>query len=477
MDAAIRFEGVTKTFVVAHDRPRSFQEAFVRVFRRPDAADRDVLTALDAVSFDVEHGTAVGIVGPNGTGKSTALKLVARILEPSAGRVAVSGRVAALLELGAGFHPDLTGRENIYLNGSLLGLGRREMSRRFDRIVAFSELERFIDVPVKHYSSGMYMRLGFATAIHLDAEILLIDEILAVGDQAFQHKCRERITALRRAGVTILLVSHDTEAVRELCDRAIWLEDGVIRADGPTDRVLQRYYRSMVAREEARLDADEAAAASAATATSAAATSTSTSVSSSGAESTSDGAGGTAGDGAENRNADGAPRTRRTERSDRFGSGEVDITAVDILGPDGQPHPIVLTGQPMSIRLRYTAHAPVDHPVFGIAVHRDDGVHVTGPNTRDADLALERIDGDGELTLHIAHLPLLEGNYEVSAACYDASLSHAYDHHDRRFPLRVRAGDVRERFGLLALGATWTWRGEAAPSNPARPGSDEDAGP
>lgn len=453
MAVAIRFEGVTKTFVVAHDRPRSFQEAFVRVFRRPDAADRDVLVALDAVSFDVVHGSAVGIVGPNGTGKSTALKLVARILEPSAGRVAVSGRVAALLELGAGFHPDLTGRENIYLNGSLLGLGRREMSRRFDRIVAFSELERFIDVPVKHYSSGMYMRLGFATAIHLDAEILLIDEILAVGDQAFQHKCRERITALRKAGVTILLVSHDTEAVRELCDRAIWLEDGVIRADGPTDGVLQRYYRSMVLREEARLDADQAAAAAVASA------STSTFVSSSGAASTSDGAGSTDGDGGDDRHADGAPRAPRTARSDRFGSGEVEITAVDILGPDGQPHPIVLTGQPMSIRLRYTAHAPIDHPVFGIALHRDDGVHVTGPNTRDADLALDRIDGDGELTLHIAHLPLLEGNYEVSAACYDASLSHAYDHHDRRFPLRVRAGDVRERFGLLALGATWTWRG------------------
>lgn len=432
MAAAIRFEGVTKTFVVAHDRPRSFQEAFVRVLRPPDPADRDVLVALDAVSFDVERGTAVGLVGPNGTGKSTALKLVARILEPSGGRVAVDGRVAALLELGAGFHPDLTGRENIYLNGSLLGLGRREMGRRFEAIVAFSELERFIDVPVKHYSSGMYMRLGFATAIHLDAEILLIDEILAVGDQAFQHKCRERITALRKAGVTILLVSHDTEAVRELCDRAIWLEDGVIRADGPTDGVLQGYYRSMVLREEARLDADQAAARDAA---------------------------GEGVDGLDHGDsAARAPRAERPDRTDRFGSGEVDITAVDILGPDGLPHPIVLTGQPMSIRLRYTAHEPIDHPVFGIAIHRDDGVHVTGPNTRDAGLAIERIDGEGELTLRIDRLPLLEGNYEISAACYDASLNHAYDHHDRRFPLRVRAGDVRERFGLLALGATWAWR-------------------
>jgi len=420
MSGTIRFEGVTKSFVIAHDRPRSFQEAFVRVFRRTAAADRDVLVALDDVSFDIAPGTAVGLVGPNGTGKSTALKLVARIVEPSAGRVEVSGRVAALLELGAGFHPDLTGRENVYLNGSLLGLGRRDMSRRFDAIVAFSELERFIDVPVKHYSSGMYMRLGFATAIHLDAEILLIDEILAVGDQAFQHKCRERITSLKKSGVTILLVSHDTEAVRELCDRAIWLEDGVIQADGPCDDVLQGYYRSMVAREEARLTAEA------------------------GSEISPD-------DGT----ADGV--TAHAE-PDRFGSGEVEITDVHILGPDGTPHPIVLTGQPLTIRLHYVAHRRIDHPVFGIAVHRDDGTHVSGPNTRDAGLAIPFVDGPGTIDVRIDRLTLLEGNYELSAACYDDALSHAYDHHHRRFPMRVRAGDIRERFGLLALDADWTHR-------------------
>ncbi len=416
MSGAIRFVGVTKTYVIAHDRPRSFQEAFVRAFRRTPAADRDVLVALDDVSFDVAPGTAVGLVGPNGTGKSTALKLVARIVEPTAGRVEARGRVAALLELGAGFHPDLTGRENVYLNGSLLGLGRREMSRRFDAIVSFSELERFIDVPVKHYSSGMYMRLGFATAIHLDAEILLIDEILAVGDQAFQHKCRERITALRRAGVTILVVSHDTEAVRELCDRAIWLEDGLIRADGAPDPVLQGYYRSMVAREEARLEAEAA------------------------------GQGGAAPD---------AGVASGAAPSDRFGSGEVEITGVDVLGPDGAPHAIVLTGQPVTIRLTYHAHRRVVDPVFGIAIHRDDGTHVAGPNTRDAGLAIAAVEGRGTVDVRLAQLPLLEGGYALSAACYDASLTHAYDHHDRRFPLRVRAGDIRERFGLVALGATW----------------------
>jgi len=414
MSGAIRFDAVTKTFVVAHDRPRSFQEAFVRAFRRTPAADRDVLVALDAVSFDVAPGTAVGLVGPNGTGKSTALKLVARILEPTAGRVVVDGRVAALLELGAGFHPDLTGRENVYLSGSLLGLGRREMGRRFDRIVAFSELERFIDVPVKHYSSGMYMRLGFATSIHLDAEILLIDEILAVGDQAFQHKCRERIAALRKAGLTILLVSHDTDAVRELCDRAIWLEDGLIRADGEPDAVLQGYYRHMIAREEARLAAEAGADADAVEAAAAA--------------------------------------------TDRFGSGDVEITSVEVLGPDGTPHAIVLTGQAVTIRLHYHAHRPVVDPVFGIAIHRDDGTHVAGPNTRDAGLAIAAVDGPGVVDVALPHLPLLEGSYTLSAACYDDTLTHAYDHHDRRFPLRVRAGDIRERFGLLALGATWSHR-------------------
>lgn len=417
MSAAIRFEHVTKRFVLQDDRPRSFKEAFVDAFRSRRAIERRSLTALDDVSFDVAHGESVGLVGPNGTGKSTSLKIVAGILEPTAGRVVVDGRVAALLELGAGFHPDLSGRENVYLNGSLLGLSRRAMRERLDRIVDFSELGRFIDMPVKHYSSGMYMRLGFATSIHVDADILLVDEVLAVGDQAFQNKCRERIARLRAEGITILLVSHDTQAVRELCRRAIWLENGRILGQGRTDDVLESYYASVVARESQRFAAEGA-----------------------GPE------------------MERAPAPAPEGRSGRFGTGEVEIERVEVVDDAGAPLPILLTGEPATVRLHYRARTRVERPVFGIAIHRDDGVHVAGPNTFDARLDIEAVEGVGVVDVRIARLPLVDGAYELSAACYDETLSHPYDHHHRRFPLRVRAGTGRERFGLIALDARWTHR-------------------
>ncbi len=427
---AVIFEGVTKRFTITHDRPRSLQEAFVATFRRDRGLERETLTALDAVSFSLAHGESLGLVGPNGTGKSTTLKLVARILEPTAGRVVIDGRVAALLELGAGFHPDLTGRENVYLNGSLLGLSRQRMNDRFERIVAFSELESFIDMPVKHYSSGMYMRLGFATAIHLDAEILLVDEILAVGDQNFQNKCRERIAALRKAGVTILFVSHSPEAVRELCDRAIWLERGKVLADGPTDAVVEAYYASMVERESHRLAAEAA-------------------------------------------ERGGAPPPSpvtgpRGAAVDRYGSREIEILGVDLLDDAGARLPLARTGEPLVIQLRYKAHERIEGPVFGIALHRDDGVHLTGPNTRDVGLTIDAVDGPGAVRIRVPRMPLMEGNYELSVACYDHTLSHPFDHHHRRFPLRVRAGDVRERIGLLSLDAEW-----AHATGPVAPVVDE----
>jgi ABC-type polysaccharide/polyol phosphate transport system ATPase subunit len=370
---------------------------------------RETLVALDDVSFDLDHGTTLGLVGPNGTGKSTVLKLAARILEPNAGRVMVDGRVAALLELGAGFHPDLTGRENLYLNGSLMGLSRREIGQRFQSIVDFAELERFVDMPVKHYSSGMYMRLAFSAAIHVDPDILLVDEVLAVGDQAFQNKCRERIAALRKAGLTIVLVSHDSTAIRELCDQALWLEDGVLRAQGAAETVVDAYYASIVTKEEARYAA-------------------------------------------ENR-TDTPPPAATAER---WGSGEVEITDVEFLGPDGAPRHILLTGEPATVRMHYFAHMPVDQPVFGLAIHRADGIHITGPNTLDAGFEIQRVAGAGSVDYHIERLPLLAGTYELSTACYDHTCSHAYDHQQRRFPFHVRAGAVRERLGLITLAATWT---------------------
>lgn len=446
---AIRFERVTKRFRLDHERPRSFQEAFVGAFRR-DTSPVETLTALDEVSFELPHGDTLALVGPNGTGKSTILKLVARILEPNSGRVLVDGRVAALLELGTGFHPDLTGRENVFLNGSLMGLSRQEMAGRLPRIADFAELGSFLDVPVKHYSSGMYMRLGFATAIHVDADILLIDEVLAVGDQAFQNKCRERIAALRKGGMTILFVSHSAQAVRELCNRALWLEKGEILAYGDTEEVLEAYHRSVVEHEEARYAAEHAR--------------------------------GTASEGA---------AEAIEEDPDRYGSGEVEILGVELLDAQGRPHHILRTGEPATVRLRYLAHERVERPVFGLAIHRDDGLHVTGPNTRDAGLDIPAVEGPGRVEWRIERLALMEGRYELSAACYDETLSHPYDHHHRRFPLNIRGG-AGEAFGLVRLPATWAYEpgggepalgvgspsGQAEGEGPARPAAEpEPPGP
>ncbi len=241
--AAIQFDGVSKRYVLHHLRPRSLQELLVSLVGRkaPPAETLEDFWALRDVSFTVEPGETVGIVGQNGSGKSTILKMVAGIFSPTLGKVAVSGKVSALIELGAGFHPDLTGRENVYLFGSIMGINGKEMKRRFDGIVSFAELEQFIDEPVKHYSSGMYMRLGFATALSVDAEILLIDEVLSVGDAHFQEKCLQAIEGLQQRGMTILIVSHQLDLLQRFCGRALLMEHGHLVGYGPTDTILERY--------------------------------------------------------------------------------------------------------------------------------------------------------------------------------------------------------------------------------------------
>lgn len=420
MPQILAFDRVSKRFGLHQDRPSSFREAFVGLWGRSASSPPPVATpgddqllALDEVSFALERGGSLGFVGPNGTGKSTALKLIARILEPSAGQVWVGGRVAALLELGAGFHPDLSGRENILLNGSMMGYSAKEMQPRLERIIAFSELGRFVDMPVKHFSSGMYMRLGFATAVHLDADLLLIDEVLAVGDQAFQHKCLDRIAALRRGGVSIVLVSHDNEAIRSHCDQALWLERGRVQEFGPVDRVVQAYYASMIAREEARLAEERAAA------------------------------------------GEEALDAVVQSQPDRWGSGEARITAVELLDEDGRLHEILASGRPATVRIHYQADMPIPGPVFGLGIHRQDGVHVAGPNTRDAGLRIASIQGRGHVDYHLPSLALLPGHYEVSVSLYDQGCTHPFDYHHRRFPLRVHAGDRHEALGLVHFEADW----------------------
>lgn len=240
-DTVVEFKNIWKNFVFNPDRAVSLKSAAINflTFRKPTPPKS--FTALRDVSFSIKGGEFVGILGRNGAGKSTILKIMAKVLAPSSGSLQIQGRIAPLIELGAGFHPDLTGYENIFLNGSIIGLTKREVTERVDRIVEFSELKEFIEMPVRQYSSGMFLRLGFSIAVHTSPNILLVDEVLAVGDQGFQKKCRERILEMHRKGTTIVLISHNAEEISNFCERCILIRNGSVAADGNTDRVLQTY--------------------------------------------------------------------------------------------------------------------------------------------------------------------------------------------------------------------------------------------
>ena len=242
MDTAVRVENVSVRYAMPGERFSTFKEYAIR--RLQGRVSRQALWAVRDVSFAVGRGEDYGLIGRNGAGKSTLLKVIARVLRPTSGRVRIEGKVAPLLEFGAGFHPELTGRENVFLNGALLGFTRRQMQEKFDRIVDFAELWAFIDAPLRTYSSGMAARLGFAVATDVDPEVLIVDEVLAVGDEAFQNKCEARMSGFRDRGATILLVSHNVRTVRGLCRRAVWLEQGNVKAEGPAEAIVEEYHQA-----------------------------------------------------------------------------------------------------------------------------------------------------------------------------------------------------------------------------------------
>jgi lipopolysaccharide transport system ATP-binding protein len=405
MSKAIHFEQVSKRFILHHERPRSFQELAISLFRR-DNSSHEEFWALKDVSFAVSAGETVGLIGPNGAGKSTILKLVSRIIEPTSGQVKTNGRVGALLELGAGFHHDLTGRENVYLNGSILGLSHREIDQRFESIVDFAEIARFIDMPVRNYSSGMLMRLGFAVATSFHPDVLLIDEVLAVGDQAFQSKCLQHIAQMREEGVTILFVSHGLDMVRRLCHRAIWLDKGQVQAIGPADEVAVSYLSQVWKDTNIRLLAEGDA----------------------------------------------------TGRGRRWGSGEAVITKVEFLDEIGHAQRAFQAGGTFVARIHYQAHQAIRMPAFGIAIYREDGAHVNGPNTVQSGYEIRAIDGAGTVDYVIESLPLLPGRYEFTAAIYDYHSVHPYDHQHRVYTFEIQPGSITEKEGLVYIPCRWEHR-------------------
>lgn len=403
-EPVIGFENVSKRFLIQRDKPRSFQELVLSfLHRNHKRSPREEFWALRDVSFEVQPGEMVGIIGPNGAGKSTILKLISRVIEPTVGQVIARGRVSALLELGVGFHPDLTGRENVFLNGSILGLSRKEIRQRFDSIAEFAGIGSFIDAPVRLYSSGMYVRLGFSIAVHAQPEVLLIDEVLAVGDHNFQNKCLDSVRELRCQGVTVLLVSHELGKVRGLCDRAFWIEHGRIQVAGSVERVIHAYLDGIVAK-----------------------------------------------------GTSGSRPAGAVDEAHRWGSGEVELQWVELLNAAARPQRAFVTGEEMTVRLHYHAHRRVERPQFGLAIHHESGAQVSGPNNVFSDYEVESVEGPGYMDYHIPSLPLLPGRYLVTAAIHDNKGLHSYDF--RRYCAEfivVPSQQIKERYGLFYIPASW----------------------
>jgi ABC-type polysaccharide/polyol phosphate transport system ATPase subunit len=384
-----------------------------------DLQPSETFPALTDVSFTVPKGSTYGIMGRNGSGKSTALKLVAGITKPTSGTVRVEGRISALIELGAGFHPEISGRENVFINGIMLGLTKREIQERFDEIVDFAELREFIDAPVKTYSSGMYMRLGFAVAINVNPDVLLVDEVLAVGDEGFTHKCLDKFAEFKRSNKTILLVTHSLALIERFCDEALWLDNGRAMSHGDPKRVVGAYLTKVEESEEKLLAETTARAVEAA----------------SRGQEGQDGREGP--EAAAEQPVD--PTSNMFQATEgRWGSREVEITDVAFLDSGGQPSFVFHSGDPIAVRVKVKAAQPVDDFVFGIGLFNADGVCCYGTNTYLEELNPQRLTGEAEATFAIDSLELVEGTYKLDIAVHKID-GFPYDYHRLLYTFRVKS--------------------------------------
>ncbi len=393
---AVRVDHVGKRFRIYHERNQSLKAAVLSGKR----ADYEEFWAVDDVSFEVKQGETFGVIGENGSGKSTLLKCIARILRPDRGVVSVDGKVSALLELGAGFHHELSGRENVYLNGSILGLSKQQIDKRFDEIVEFAGLERFIDTPVKNYSSGMYVRLGFSVAINVDPDVLLVDEVLSVGDETFQRRCTEKFGEMQRQGKTIVVVSHSLGQLRTMCDRLAWMRHGKLAGVGLTKDVIDQYLGTV---SVSHLPGHDGVA-------------------------------------------------------KRWGDGRAEIVSIEVLGPDGLPSTKVHTGDRVTFRFRYKVLDPagLEQPCLGFGLHRLDGVLVSGVNAREQKVIPSVLHGEGVYDYTVSRLPLLTGTYDLSGALQDEFCRVTHDWWFEGFRFEVLPAVVYQTEGVLSLFGEWS---------------------
>jgi len=409
----ITIDQVSKRYRISQLGAKSMREELTRVGRRlfqsEAAREREEFFALRNVSLEVERGETVGFIGPNGSGKSTLLKLLARIVYPTQGRIIVRGSVASLIEVGAGFHPELTGRENIFLYGSIMGMKRSEVRHKFDRIVEFAELERFIDTPVKRYSSGMYVRLGFAVAAHINPHILLVDEVLAVGDASFQSKCQRRIEELRHNGVTIAFVSHDMAAVERLCRRVFFLHRGVIEAEGEPHRVIRDYFDTLYSKER--------------------------------------------GNG-----------QQRQINGQNMHDRKVEILGVRFLDHNGVEVDALATGQPLIAQMEFNAYNPIEDPVFELYFYSiEDQLHCHYTTALNGE-RIPFVQGRGVVEIECDELGLTPGTFRIDALIRRRGDTLSYDWKPSQCLLKVLSG--KEVHGMFY--SPHRWRLLPSSETPAR---------
>lgn len=406
MSIAVEVVDVSKHFRLYKAKPTSFKERFIQFGRIPYEDFR----ALNDINIEVKQGDTIGLLGHNGSGKSTLLKCIAGVLRPSTGSITLEGRIAALLELGAGFHPDLTGRENVYLNAALLGLTRKDVDKRFDDIVAFAELEQFIDNQVKFYSSGMYVRLGFSVAVSVEPEILLVDEVLAVGDEAFQRKCLDRVRRLQREGRTIVFVTHGADLVRQICDCAVVLDHGEIVASGTAGEAVRAFREHLLRKSERGDQLDPAAQAALAE------TEPVTEI---------------AGDGNEQ------IVLSHGDTQESLRNFQIRINSVTFRHHNDAERSHLLPDEPLVMEVNYSSKIPMDDVVFGIAVYDLEGFMLVGTNTKFLGMELSDWPAEGVAKFSFERIPLLDGDYLVTLGVHSKDEATVYDWHEQQYRFSV----------------------------------------
>lgn len=423
---AIEVRNITKSFKVYYDRGKTLKEVIVTRGRNKSEARH----VLNGISFDVKHGEAIGLIGKNGCGKSTTLKLLSKIIYPDSGSIIMNGRVSSLLELGAGFHPDMSGKENIYLNAAIFGLTHKEIEQKLGEIIKFSELEEFIDNPVRTYSSGMYMRLAFAVAINVDADILLIDEILAVGDVSFQTKCFEKLKEIKANGTTIIIVSHSLGQIEQICDRTIWLEDGLIKEEGIPKFVHEKYLASMESkrlekivienlqqREEKVVNKIELMPII-----------------------------------DEKKETDLQPNW--SNKAIRSGNKAVEFTKVELRTADNKESIVYTTGDRLVVHMEYKSKEVGIEGNFGVGINRDDGVYCYGTNTLIELDQMVVTQPEGVVEMIIPCLTLLPAKYILDVAIHTKDeIPIDKIHHIIEFQVKAAKRD----FGVARLENEWTF--------------------